>query len=72
MYFISYPIFIGKILQHGEEADDALVNMLQLRKMNRKKGVLEAKRVQLLNRTRAIDILEVILSFYLSWYILSS
>ena len=49
-------------LQHTEEADDALVNMLQLKRQNRKKGLLEAKRIQLLNRTRAIDILEAIVS----------
>jgi hypothetical protein len=49
-------------LQHTEDADGALVKMLEMRKQTRKKGLLDAKRIQLLNRTRAIDILEAIIS----------
>ena len=40
------------VLEHTEEADSALVQLIALRKQNRKKGLLEAKRCQLLIRTR--------------------
>ena len=47
-------------LQHSEEADEALSQMLALRRQSRKKGMLEAQRNQMLIRTRAIDILEIL------------
>ncbi len=50
------------VAEHGEEADAALVNMLEMRAANRKAGLLEAKRKQLLVRSRAIDILEAVLT----------
>jgi len=50
------------VAEHGEEADAALVHMLEMRKANRKAGLLEAKRKQLLVRSRAIDMLESVLS----------
>ena len=47
-------------LQHSDEADEALSQMLALRRQSRKKGMLEAQRNQMLIRTRAIDILEIL------------
>ena len=47
-------------LQHSEEADEALAQMLALRRQSRKKGMMEAQRNQMLIRTRAIDILEIL------------
>lgn len=47
-------------LQHSEEADGALVQLLSLRRQSRKRGLMEAQRNQLLIRTRAIDILEIL------------
>ena len=46
---------VGKnvsVLEHTEEADSALAQMLALRKQNRKKGLLDAKRNQLVVRSR--------------------
>jgi hypothetical protein len=51
----------GMQLQHTANADGALAHMIQLRKQSRKQGLLNAKRGQLLIRTRVIDILEVII-----------
>jgi hypothetical protein len=42
-----------------EGMDAALANMIQMRKQNRKQGLLQAKRQELIVRSRAIDILEV-------------
>jgi hypothetical protein len=46
-------------LLHDETADAALAQMIGLRKQNRKKGFLDAKRRELLLNTRCIDFLEV-------------
>jgi len=50
------------VAEHSEEADSALVHMLEMRKANRKAGLLDAKRKQLLVRSRAVDMLEAVLS----------
>ncbi len=50
------------VLEHDESADGALINMLNLRKQSRKQGLMEAKRKQLIVRSRIIDILEAIMS----------
>ena len=39
--------------------DSALVNMIKMRKENRKQGLLQAKRQEFIVRSRAIDILEI-------------
>jgi hypothetical protein len=46
-------------LVHVESADDALVQMIKMRKQSRKQGLLQAKRQEYIIRSRAIDILEV-------------
>jgi hypothetical protein len=46
---------------HNEGADAALMSMLELRKQNRKAGLLLAKRKQCVIRSRALDILEALL-----------
>ncbi len=50
------------VTEHGKEADIALVHMLEQRKKTRKAGLLEAKKKQLLVRSRAIDILDAVLA----------
>jgi hypothetical protein len=45
---------------HHSGADKALVNMIEMRKQNRKSGLMKAKQRELLIRTRAMDILEVV------------
>ena len=50
------------VTQHGEEADAALIHMLEMRKKSRKAGLLDAKRKQMLVRSRAIDMLEAVLA----------
>jgi hypothetical protein len=50
-------------LVHVESADDALVQMIKMRKQSRKQGLLQAKRQEYIIRSRAIDILEVTSSF---------
>lgn len=52
----------GEGLMHTEEADDALVRMIQSRKETRKEGLLAAKNKHILLRTRIMDILEVFIS----------
>ena len=47
------------LLQHSENADAALVQMIEMRRQGRKHGLMKAKQRELLIRTRAIDILEV-------------
>jgi hypothetical protein len=49
----------GNGLQHSEEMDEALTNLIALRKQSRKQGMLTAHRQALLVRSRSIDILEV-------------
>lgn len=46
-------------IAHHEGADAALGQLIQMKKQNRKKGLLLAKRQELIVRSRAIDILEV-------------
>ena len=48
-------------LTHHEGADAALAQLIQMRKQNRKKGLMLAKRQEFIVRSRAIDILEVFL-----------
>jgi hypothetical protein len=48
-------------IAHHEGADAALAQLIQMKKQNRKKGLLLAKRQELIIRSRAIDILEVFL-----------
>ena len=47
------------MLAHHSGADAALAQMIELKKQNRKQGLMKAKQKELLIRTRAIDILEV-------------
>ena len=46
-------------LVHTEAADDALAEMIRQRRLTRKQGLRSAIRQDLVNRTRAVDILEV-------------
>ena len=46
--------------EHGEEADEALGALLQLKQQHRKRGILSAMRTQYLIRTRAIDLFEIL------------
>jgi hypothetical protein len=46
-------------LAHVESADEALVQMIKMRKQSRKQGLLQAKRQEYIIRSRAVDILEV-------------
>ena len=48
-------------LTHHEGADAALAQLIQVKKQNRKKGLMLAKRQEFIVRSRAIDILEVFL-----------
>jgi hypothetical protein len=48
-----------EVLVHNEAADAALANMIQMRKQSRKLGLLQAKRLEFIVRSRAIDLLEV-------------
>ena len=50
------------MVEHGPEADAALVNMLEQRRQGRKAGLLMAKRKQCVIRSRALDILESLLN----------
>jgi hypothetical protein len=50
------------ILQHGADADAALVQMLKMRQDSRKAGILQAMRHQLLIRNRGVDLLEALVS----------
>ena len=50
------------VAEHHVEADAALIQMLEMRKANRKSGLLDAKRKQLLVRSRAVDMLEAVLT----------
>jgi hypothetical protein len=47
------------VLAHVESADEALVQMIKMRKQSRKQGLLQAKRQEYIIRSRAVDILEV-------------
>ena len=47
------------MLQHSVEHDEAFAHMIEMRKQHRKQGLLQAKRNEMLIRSRAIDILEV-------------
>ena len=44
---------------HSAAHDSALAQLLALKQQHRKKGILEAKRQELILRSRAIDILDV-------------
>ncbi len=46
---------------HTAEADAALVKLIQMKKENRKQGLLAAKRKQILLRSRLLDILEILI-----------
>ena len=50
------------MVEHGPEADAALVNMLEQRRQGRRAGLLMAKRKQCVIRSRALDILESLLN----------
>lgn len=50
----------GLSLEHGEEADQALVEMIRQKQLLTKQGKTQQKRDDLLLRSRAIDIFEVI------------
>ena len=49
-------------VQHDESADSALAVLITLRQQSRKNGIMEAKRLQLVNRSRVIDIFEAIIA----------
>ena len=55
MYYHNLDIAL-----HHSGADKALVNMIEMRKQSRKSGLMKAKQRELLIRTRAMDILEVV------------
>ena len=52
----------GMVLEHSQEADGALMHMLEMRRQTRKAGLLEAKKKQMTMRSRAVDILEALMT----------
>lgn len=52
----------GRGVEHHAEADGALLQMIHMRQMSRKSGIMLAKQKQLLIQTRAVDILEVLIN----------
>lgn len=49
----------GTEIMHDESADEALADMINLRKLSRKQGGLDTRRKELLMCTRCVDLLDV-------------